>query len=237
MLPAQINTILFDLDGTLLPMEVENFTNIYFKLLAKKAVPYGFEPKPLVDAVWGGTKAMMQNDGSVKNIRRFWAVFGERLGEKALALKDEFDAFYREEFHGVRAATEENPLAKKLIEGLKAKGYTLALATNPLFPLDGVKTRLSWISLSAEDFSHVTSYENSSYCKPNPQYFSDILKQLGKKPEECLMVGNDAREDLGAVQAGIRTCLITDCLDNPDGIALDGVETFSFADFVKEAGV
>ncbi len=31
-----IKAILFDLDGTLLPMDQENFTTSYFKLLAKK---------------------------------------------------------------------------------------------------------------------------------------------------------------------------------------------------------
>lgn len=40
-------TVLFDLDGTLLPMELEEFTNTYFALLAKKAAPFGYEPKPL----------------------------------------------------------------------------------------------------------------------------------------------------------------------------------------------
>ena len=40
-----ITTILFDLDGTLLPMDQEAFTTGYFKLLAKKLAPYGYEPK------------------------------------------------------------------------------------------------------------------------------------------------------------------------------------------------
>ena len=37
MLDPQITTVLFDLDGTLLPMEVEHFTKTYFGLLAQKA--------------------------------------------------------------------------------------------------------------------------------------------------------------------------------------------------------
>ena len=41
MLDPQITTVLFDLDGTLLPMEVEHFTKTYFGLLAQKAAPYG----------------------------------------------------------------------------------------------------------------------------------------------------------------------------------------------------
>ena len=34
------DAVLFDLDGTLLPMELEKFTNTYFGLLAKKAAPF-----------------------------------------------------------------------------------------------------------------------------------------------------------------------------------------------------
>ena len=34
-----MNTILFDLDGTLLPMEMDTFTKCYFTALAKKCVP------------------------------------------------------------------------------------------------------------------------------------------------------------------------------------------------------
>ena len=46
MLDPQITTVLFDLDGTLLPMELEQFTNTYFGLLAKKAAPFGYDPRP-----------------------------------------------------------------------------------------------------------------------------------------------------------------------------------------------
>ena len=48
MLDPQITTVLFDLDGTLLPMELEKFTNTYFGLLAKKAAPFGFQPEPQI---------------------------------------------------------------------------------------------------------------------------------------------------------------------------------------------
>ena len=37
MLRETITTVLFDLDGTLLPMETKTFTDAYFKLLAQKA--------------------------------------------------------------------------------------------------------------------------------------------------------------------------------------------------------
>ena len=57
---ADINTILFDLDGTLLPMDQDAFMEIYFRELSKRCLPLGYEPKALVDAVWKGTGAMVK---------------------------------------------------------------------------------------------------------------------------------------------------------------------------------
>lgn len=233
-----ITAVLFDLDGTLLPMSTEEFTGAYFRLLAQKAAPYGYEPKTLVDAVWKGTKAMVENDGSMENDARFWQAFAWELGEDIRKLRPVFDQFYAQEFHGAKAATQANPLAKEAVESLKARGYQVVLATNPLFPAVGVATRLSWIGLEPGDFQLVTSYENCSYCKPNPAYFSQVLERLGKRPEECLMVGNDVREDgLAARQAGLSVYLITDCLENAGGAEASGFAQGSFPEFMQWAGL
>lgn len=60
-----LKAILFDLDGTLLPMDQDAFVNGYFKLLAKKMVPYGYEPEKLIKAIWQGTAAMIKNNGTL----------------------------------------------------------------------------------------------------------------------------------------------------------------------------
>ena len=57
----QKRAVLFDLDGTLLPMDNEYFIQVYFKLLCKKMAAYGYDPDRLVQTVWRGTKAMMKN--------------------------------------------------------------------------------------------------------------------------------------------------------------------------------
>lgn len=67
--------ILFDLDGTLLPMDMEVFTKGYFKLLAAKLAKYKLEPQKLMEAVWSGTAAMVKNDGKASNEARFWEAF------------------------------------------------------------------------------------------------------------------------------------------------------------------
>lgn len=227
------STVLFDLDGTLLPMDLEEFTNTYFALIGKRGEALGYDPKELVNAVWQGTKAMMKNDGSMTNHDRFWQMFSHQLGEKALALEPCFDEFYENEFHKAKAVTRENPLAKRAVEALRQKGITLVLATNPLFPLTGIASRLSWLGLKKEDFSYITTYEASSYCKPDPRYFEEILKAVKKQPEECLMIGNDAEEDLAAQKAGIEVYLVTDCLINSREKDLSQVPKGSFSELLK----
>ena len=82
MKQQKITTILFDLDGTLLPMDNAAFTKGYFKLLAARLAPLGYEPEKLVDAVWSGTAAMVKNDGSQNNEAAFWKRFQKSMGRR-----------------------------------------------------------------------------------------------------------------------------------------------------------
>ena len=43
-----ITTVLFDLDGTLLPMDQEVFVKDYFGRIAAKVAPAGYDPKRLI---------------------------------------------------------------------------------------------------------------------------------------------------------------------------------------------
>ena len=79
----EITTVLFDLDGTLLPMDQDVFTKTYFKLLAARLAPLGYEPAQLVDNIWAGTAAMVKNDGSCTNEEAFWKVFYRVYGEES----------------------------------------------------------------------------------------------------------------------------------------------------------
>ena len=194
-----ITTILFDLDGTLLPMDQEAFTTGYFKLLAKKLAPYGYEPKSLVDAIWAGTAAMVKNDGSCTNEQAFWKKFAAIYGEeKCQSDQGLFEDFYANEFNAARDICGFNPASVETVHKLKECGYRVALATNPIFPHMATENRIRWAGLVPEDFEIYTTYEASTFCKPNPAYYLEVARTLGVKPEECLMVGNDADEDMAA---------------------------------------
>lgn len=225
-----MKTILFDLDGTLLPMDQEIFLKSYFGGLARKLAPYGYTPKELIDGVWAGTAAMVQNDGSVTNEEAFWNFFCKTVREDALEHEPVFQDFYRNEFQDVRRVCGFAPEAAEIIRFLKAQGCRLVLATNPLFPAVATMSRIGWAGLDPADFELVTTYENSRHCKPNPDYYRDILETIGEAPENCVMVGNDAGEDMVARELGMTVFLLTDCLINKQGKDLSAYPQGGFAE-------
>ena len=212
-----IQYILFDLDGTLLPMDQDVFVKAYFGRLAAKLAPHGYDPKALIDAIWKGTAAMIRNDGSRTNEAAFWDCFAGIFGPQSRADEPLFDAFYHEDFQQVQEVCGFAPEAAQVISALKNQGYTLALATNPIFPAIATESRMRWAGLNQDDFILYTTYENSSHSKPNPDYYRDILAQLGAAPEECLMVGNDVEDDMVTAAMGMKVFLLTDCLINKYG--------------------
>lgn len=231
----RITTVLFDLDGTLLPMDQDVFVKAYFGGIAKKLAPYGYDPQKLIGAIWGGTKEMIKNDGKKTNEERFWDSFVGVFGERAREDLPLFDAFYREDFDKVQAVCGHTPKARVLIDRLQEKGLRLALATNPIFPAMATESRMRWAGLSTADFELYTTYENSRFCKPNPAYYKDILQTLGVCPEECLMVGNDVSDDMVARELGMQVFLLTDCLINNDDVDISVYPNGNFDDLLALA--
>ena len=190
-----LKAVFFDLDGTLLPLNEEEFTKIYFGLLSKRMIPLGYEPEELTSVIWVGTKAMYKNDGIKTNEEVFWDVFKSHYGIEKMKDKEYLDEFYTNEFRKTKESCEENPLAKDIISFCKDNNLLVVLSTNPIFPKSGTMTRMSYIGLKEEDFDYVTYYENSSYCKPNPMYFKKLLNKFNLKPEEVIVFGNNTYED------------------------------------------
>ena len=209
-----IKYILFDLDGTLLPMDFDVFVQHYFGLLAKKLAMHGYEPKRLIDAVWHGTMAMITNDGEKSNENVFWDDFSLVYGKDARCDIPLFDEYYGTDFDKVRSVCGYNEKVPRLIKELKEKGFSLVLATNPVFPAIATEKRMAWAGLSQDDFLLYTTYENSNYCKPSLNYYREIANKIGAKADECLMVGNDVGDDMVARELGMKVFLLTDCLIN-----------------------
>lgn len=231
-----MNTVLFDLDGTLLPMDQDEFIQFYMESLARWFAPLGYEPAGFCRALMEATRAAMKNQGEDTNEDVFWNAFAERTDPKIRDKEPVFLDFYEKEYPGLRRVVRESGRSRAAVDLLKKKGYQVALATNPVFPRAATWQRIQWAGLSPEDFSCVTTFENSRRCKPDPGYFQELLDQLGRRPEDCLMVGNDVDDDMVSTDAlGISNYLITDFLINRKNRDLAGWRHGSFDDFLAFA--
>jgi FMN phosphatase YigB (HAD superfamily) len=223
-------TLLFDLDGTLLPMDMDVFMKAYFQAVARK-LAHLLQPEKLISDIWHGTTAMVENcDRSRTNSDVFWSDFLTRIDFPAEAMEPMFDEFYEREFPSLRQATGPNPLARPLIENLIRKGFQVAIATNPIFPERAIRERLRWLEIDDLPYALVTAYESMHFCKPNPEYYSEVLELLGAAPGDCLMIGNDVGEDLVAGSLGIKTFLVEDWLLNPKNLPIKTDYRGSFTD-------
>ena len=209
-----ITTILFDLDGTLLPMDQDVFLKAYMGGLAAKMANHGYDPRQLIGCIWKGTEAMVKNDGSKRNDDLLWDTFSALMGRDTRVDEPLFEAYYHNEFQQVRQVCGFDPSAAGAIKEIRAMGYTVALATNPLFPAVATYSRVRWAGLEPEDFAYITTYENSFHSKPNPDYYREVLDRLGVTAQQCLMVGNDVAEDMIAQTLGMKVFLLTPCLIN-----------------------
>ncbi|MBQ7130517.1 MAG: HAD family hydrolase [Oscillospiraceae bacterium] len=227
-----ITTVLFDLDGTLLPMDQDRFVQSYLGRMAKKLAPQGFDPDLLVKSIWKGTGAMVKNDGKQLNEAVFWEVFNATLGKDCKVYEELFLDYYRNEFQSVASDCGFAPEAAQVISMLKEKGLQVGLATNPLFPAIATQSRAKWAGLDPSDFAIITTYENSRYCKPNPDYYRDILATLDVKPENCLMVGNDVQEDMVARELGMAVFLLTHSLINRTGEDISAIPQGGFPELM-----
>lgn len=228
-----IKLVLFDLDGTLLPMEQEKFVKAYFGSIAMRMSSYGYDPDELIKTIWLSTGAMIKNDGSKSNEEVFWDSFAKTYGQKSLADKIQFDNFYIEQFDDLKATCGYNPKACETIHKIKESGLRVALATNPIFPPIATQKRVKWTGLSPQDFEYITTYDNSSFCKPNLSYYEELLEKLDVKPQECLMVGNDVNEDMVAKELDMSVFLLDDCLINKDLKDISDIPKGSFDDLLK----
>ncbi|MBI9010297.1 MAG: HAD family hydrolase [Tenericutes bacterium] len=208
-----INTILFDLDGTLLPMNFDKFMELYFKNLGKYLEEY-IDPNKISDIIMDCTTVMVKNTEHIINQDVFMKRFKELVGGEESFLLSKFHDFYNSEFDKVKASTWRNQDMIESIKILKQKGYKIVLATNPLFPMIANYHRIEWAGFKPSDFDYISSFENNMYCKPNLEYYQEVLSKVNKQPNECMMVGNDVLEDLVAGKLGLETFLIEECMIN-----------------------
>ena len=208
-----IKTILFDLDGTLLDMDQEAFLRAYFKKIAGYFAARGYDPARFSEAMFKSVHVMLNNDGRQTNEEIFWNTFPTLYGDERM--RDDipaFEVFYQTAFGELESLCKEKAGAAEALKRLREMGFSIVLASNPVFPYVAYERRMKWGGLMPEMFDWLTTYENVHYCKPTEGYYAEIADRMGVKPEECLMVGNDVSDDMPARKIGMQVFLMDDTL-------------------------
>ncbi|MBO8129623.1 MAG: HAD family hydrolase [Peptococcaceae bacterium] len=209
----QISYLLFDLDETLLPMNLDEFLRAYMKALSIRMTDY-MAPQTFIKNLLASTQVMINNDGSRTNEEVFMQDFFNRTQLPKDEVMPIFDDFYRRDFPKLKDLTTPNALSKHILEEAGGRGFELVIATNAVFPEIAINERLRWAGIENIPYRLVTYYEHMHFCKPNIGYYQEILDKIGAQPEECLMIGNDPDEDLIAGKLGIETFWVTDDVDS-----------------------
>lgn len=228
-----VDTFLFDLDGTLLPVDTDKMLDEYFLSLTKKLSSI-FDPHFLFKSLYSASMDMINNlEPNKTNEEVFFDSFLKKVNYPKEELDTLFRDFYLNDYKELRKNIKPNKYVKESIEILKDRGYKLVLATNPVFPQIAILERLRWAGLNESYFDFITTYENMHFCKPHIQYYEEILKVINKKPENCYMVGNDVEEDLIAFKLGMRTFLIEDYMINRNSKNIVATQKGSYKDLYE----
>ncbi|MBN2644978.1 MAG: HAD family hydrolase [Desulfuromonadaceae bacterium] len=205
---THIDTVLFDLDGTLLNVDMYQFVPRYLKSLAD-CLPQPVVADYFAERMIRRTMDRLRgSDGAQTNEEYFCAVAQEDFGLSAADFLAGLACFYQRHMTDLRPLIQPLALAPRLLERCARRGLDVVIATNPVFSRPLVEARLQWGGIGDFPYRWVTSFENSRYCKPAAGYFFDILSEIDKRPDQCLMVGNDTLHDLAAAELGMTTFLV-----------------------------
>lgn len=204
-------TILLDLDNTLLGCDMRDFLPPYFAGLNRLLAPLlqSQDVQPLMVAAVQAVHA--NQDPDVTNMTVFMAEFCKQGGLEADIVQPILEQFYSQEYPQLRRHSTLRAEAALIVESLLSANYQVIIATNPLFPATAIEQRLAWAEIDHFPYALVTTMENSSFAKPNPRYYEDIMKRTGSRPETTWMVGDDVNNDiLPAKRVGCKTWWVTD---------------------------
>jgi FMN phosphatase YigB (HAD superfamily) len=208
-LSDKIKYLLFDLDGTLLHFDLDEFVAGYLTMIREEFKSYPWHEN-VAEWILKGTDLMLNNNGSQKNQAVFLDYFTKKSGLSAEKVWAKFMSFYEQKFDDLQTISQQDEGAIDTIEKARECGYQLILATQPIFPEIAIKKRLAWAGLDHIPFLLITDIKKMSACKPAELYFEELMTYIGAKSSECLMIGNDPVTDMAAVKKDILTFFITD---------------------------
>jgi phosphoglycolate phosphatase len=187
---SNIVAVLFDLDGTLIDSapDLGAVAEQMRVLRGLPSLPYEMY-RPMAGA---GARGMLE------------IAFGVEPGHAS------YDAL-REEFFG----NYENCLTQRtvvfdgvaeLIVQLQQRGLAWGVVTNKSSRFTGTLIRSMPLFATA---GAIVSGDTTPFVKPHPEPLLEAARRLGEPPEQCLYVGDDERDVVAGLAAGMKTVAAT----------------------------
>ncbi|MEA5075763.1 MAG: HAD family hydrolase [Coriobacteriia bacterium] len=215
-----MQAVLFDLDGTLLDLDLSDFLRRYLAALEEATRPLFAEPADrasFMHAFNASVGAMTEPHPGRTNREVFFSDLRDRTGIDLETHWPVFEDFYAEVFPTLVGDARPAKGARRAVQTALDLGLRVAVATNPIFPRVAVDHRLTWAGVADLPVDVITTYEQMESCKPSPSYFRQTAGLLETAPALCLMVGDDRALDMPASDIGMRTFYV----GAHDGVAAD----------------
>lgn len=207
-LDNNIKAILFDLDKTLLEINLDMFVSQYIRLLAQ-SVEHIIPPKKFISKILKASRAVERNNGQITNEEVYAKTFFPLEGHSREEVEPFFNEFYKNGFHKLKQYAKRKPEAREVVQTAFDKGYDVVIATMPILPSTAIEQRLEWAGVADFPYRLITTIENSCASKSliHLIYYEQILDRINYSAENCLMVGDEER-DMICARLGMQTFLI-----------------------------
>ncbi len=221
---AQLQALIFDVDGTLADTERDGHRIAFNRAFAEAGLNWNWE-----DSLYGELLAIA---GGKERIRFY---LNQYLPD--FQPPDAWDKFLanlhaiKTKHYGQLLATGAIPLrpgVKRLLEEARANNLRLAIATTSALPN---VTALLEQSIDPAWFEIIAAGDIVPAKKPAPDIYLYVLEKMGLAPEECLVFEDSHHGLQAALSAGLKTivtvngytqnqdftgaCLVVDCLGEP----------------------
>ena len=211
-----IKAVLFDLDETLLDINLVAFVTAYGMRFSKLVAEIGGMGRLGVSRAYLQATLRMSEQDREDDLTNHEFFCREFEAETGIPLDDPVIAEAVEAFEEEVLPKLNTPLVHarprkgglETIEAARKEGLVVALATNPSFTEAAIRTRMGWAGLTFDDFAYVSHSGNSHRVKPSARYYLDFCRQIGVGAHECLMVGNDAWRDFPTPDIGIEVAYV-----------------------------
>ena len=153
--------ILFDLDGTLLDIDMNFFIPKYFEKMIIMAEEFGInEAKKMTEQIFKSTNVMIANaNPTLTNeevfMQDFLDNFNHLTNDQAIKF---FDYFYSHGFPKLSHHSKPFLGIPQMMQKVFDRGHKVVVATNSVFPRAAILERLKWAGVDGFDYQLITTY-------------------------------------------------------------------------------